>query len=314
RNLLPTPTQAGSSWLRARCQLVLVLPGKGRDVISLPEERAGLGSPGFCWRCPRQEFPELCQASIPVSYLLHLPGVLLRSWAEPRARPAQSFLVLCHQPGQQGFPHGVPGRAGVPTWAQSHPPFPGKRAEQSLLVLFPLSQGVTHQQWYLFNDFLIEPVDKCEAVQFDMSWKVPAILYYARRNLNSKYNLVIKNPIEASVLLAEASLARKQRKCHATFIPLMLNEMPQAGDLVGLDAEFVTLNEEEAELRSDGTKSTIKPSQMSVARITCVRGQGPNEGVPFIDDYISTQEQVWGPTWVHTALQATRRDMGLLCR
>ncbi|XP_006035284.1 PAN2-PAN3 deadenylation complex catalytic subunit PAN2 isoform X1 [Alligator sinensis] len=153
-------------------------------------------------------------------------------------------------------------------------------------------EGVTHQQWYLFNDFLIEPVDKWEAVQFDMSWKVPAVLYYARRNLNAKYNLTIKNPIEASVLLAEASLARKQRKCHATFIPLMLSEMPQAGDLVGLDAEFVTLNEEEAELRSDGTKSTIKPSQMSVARITCVRGQGPNEGVPFIDDYISTQEQV----------------------
>ncbi|XP_053311614.1 PAN2-PAN3 deadenylation complex catalytic subunit PAN2 [Spea bombifrons] len=153
-------------------------------------------------------------------------------------------------------------------------------------------EGVTHQQWYLFNDFLIEPVDKCEAAQFDMSWKVPTILFYAKRNLNSKYNLTIKNPIEASVLLAEASLARKQRKCHATFIPLLLNEMPQAGELVGLDAEFVTLNQEEAELRSDGTKSTIKPSQMSVARITCVRGQGPNEGVPFIDDYISTQEQV----------------------
>ncbi|KAH0505527.1 PAB-dependent poly(A)-specific ribonuclease subunit PAN2 [Microtus ochrogaster] len=152
-------------------------------------------------------------------------------------------------------------------------------------------EGVTHQQWYLFNDFLIEPIDKYEAVQFDMNWKVPAILYYVKRNLNSRYNLNIKNPIEASVLLAEASLARKQRKTHTTFIPLMLNEMPQVGDLVGLDAEFVTLNEEEAELRSDGTKSTIKPSQMSVARITCVRGQGPNEGIPFIDDYISTQEQ-----------------------
>ncbi|KAG8452456.1 hypothetical protein GDO86_004299 [Hymenochirus boettgeri] len=153
-------------------------------------------------------------------------------------------------------------------------------------------EGVTHQQWYLFNDFLIEPVDKYEAVQFDMTWKVPAILFYTKRNLNSKFNLTIKNPIEASVLLAEASLARKQRKCHATFIPLQLNEMPQTAELVGLDAEFVTLNQEEAELRSDGTKSTIKPSQMSVARITCVRGQGPHEGVPFIDDYISTQEQV----------------------
>uniref|UniRef100_A0AAY4CWK0 PAN2-PAN3 deadenylation complex catalytic subunit PAN2 n=1 Tax=Denticeps clupeoides TaxID=299321 RepID=A0AAY4CWK0_9TELE len=153
-------------------------------------------------------------------------------------------------------------------------------------------EGVTHQQWYLFNDFLIEPIDKTESVQFDVSWKVPAILYYAKRNYHLKYDLRIKNPIEASVLLAEASLARKQRKSHATFIPLTVSEMPQAGDLVGLDAEFVTLNQEEAELRSDGTKSTIKPSQMSVARITCVRGQGPNEGVPFIDDYISTQEQV----------------------
>ncbi|XP_044068567.1 PAN2-PAN3 deadenylation complex catalytic subunit PAN2 isoform X2 [Siniperca chuatsi] len=153
-------------------------------------------------------------------------------------------------------------------------------------------EGVTHQQWYLFNDFLIEPIDKTEAAQFDVSWKVPAILYYAKRNYHTKYDLRIKNPIDASVLLTEASLARKQRKSHATFIPLMVSEMPQAGDLVGLDAEFVTLNQEEAELRSDGTKSTIKPSQMSVARITCVRGQGPNEGVPFIDDYISTQEQV----------------------
>uniref|UniRef100_A0A3Q3FLL4 PAN2-PAN3 deadenylation complex catalytic subunit PAN2 n=1 Tax=Labrus bergylta TaxID=56723 RepID=A0A3Q3FLL4_9LABR len=140
-------------------------------------------------------------------------------------------------------------------------------------------EGVTHQQWYLFNDFLIEPIDKTEVAQFDMSWKVPAILYYSKRNYHAKYDLRIKNPIDASVLLTEASLARKQRKSHATFIPLMVSEMPQAGDLVGLDAEFVTLNQEEAELRSDGTKSTIKPSQMSV-------------GVPFIDDYISTQEQV----------------------
>uniref|UniRef100_A0A8C7FUN3 Poly(A) specific ribonuclease subunit PAN2 n=1 Tax=Oncorhynchus kisutch TaxID=8019 RepID=A0A8C7FUN3_ONCKI len=162
----------------------------------------------------------------------------------------------------------------------------------NLFLLILRCKGVTHQQWYLFNDFPIEPIDKAEAAQFDVNWKLPAILYYAKRNYHSKYDLRIKNPIEASVLLTEASLARKQRKSHATFIPLIVSEMPQAGDLVGLDAEFVTLNQEEAELRSDGTKSTIKPSQMSMARITCVRGQGPNEGVPLIDDYISTQEQV----------------------
>ncbi|KAK7884406.1 hypothetical protein WMY93_027529 [Mugilogobius chulae] len=117
------------------------------------------------------------------------------------------------------------------------------RSHQSGRDLSPEEGGCDASAWYLFNDFLIEPIDKTEAVQFDVSWKVPGILYYAKRNYHTKYDLRIKNPIDASVLLTEASLARKQRKSHATFIPLMVSEMPQAGDLVGLDAEFVTLNQ-----------------------------------------------------------------------
>lgn len=154
-------------------------------------------------------------------------------------------------------------------------------------------EGVTHTQWYLFNDFSIESINKNEAIDFNMDWKVPCILYYMVDKINNKYDLTIKNPNEVSILQPRASLAEQSYITpHMTFTPLGPDEVITKGYLVGLDAEFVSLNKEEAEIRSDGTRSTIKPSQMSVARITCVRGQGALAMIPFIDDYISTQEQV----------------------
>ncbi len=46
------------------------------------------------------------------------------------------------------------------------------------------------------------------------------------------------------------------------------------------------------EFRSDGTKNILRPSRMSLARVSVLRGIGPLEALPFIDDYINTSESV----------------------
>uniref|UniRef100_A0A0A9WV61 PAN2-PAN3 deadenylation complex catalytic subunit PAN2 n=1 Tax=Lygus hesperus TaxID=30085 RepID=A0A0A9WV61_LYGHE len=139
-------------------------------------------------------------------------------------------------------------------------------------------------QWYIFNDFSITPVPAQEAVWFSIDWKIPCVLYWRQRG--SETTSVLKGlQISSDVLI-------NVPKC-ANIIPLTPDEIPKKGDIVAMDAEFVTLNQEESELRSDGKLATVKPSHMSVARISCVRGQGHLEGMAFIDDYISTQEQVF---------------------
>lgn len=65
-----------------------------------------------------------------------------------------------------------------------------------------------------------------------------------------------------------------------------------SGYLCAIDAEFVSLAEEVAEIRSDGTKHVMRPTHLSLARVSVVRGDGARQGVPFIDDYIAAVELV----------------------
>lgn len=156
-----------------------------------------------------------------------------------------------------------------------------------------MEEATNEKQWYLFNDFSVSHITAEESISFFPDWKLPCLLFYSKLENDQVLVDTPLNPITADVFKEDKSLAQKSEVLQRiSFLPLAADEMPGRGDLVAMDAEFVTLNQEEAELRSDGKSTTVRPSQMSVARVTVVRGQGSMEGLPFIDDYIATQDQV----------------------
>ncbi|CAO3691385.1 unnamed protein product [Rhizopus stolonifer] len=147
--------------------------------------------------------------------------------------------------------------------------------------------------WYLFNDFLVHKIRPEEVLSFKGTWKTPAVIQYKRVNLEKLLDLsVLPSETDHSLLFKDLSIASEPNPDprHEVLLP---EEMPKKGTLVAIDAEFVALQQEETEIRSDGTKSLIRPSTLTLARVSVLRGDdGPKEALPFIDDYISTTEPV----------------------
>ncbi|KAI8642360.1 ubiquitin carboxyl-terminal hydrolase-domain-containing protein, partial [Parasitella parasitica] len=147
--------------------------------------------------------------------------------------------------------------------------------------------------WYLFNDFLVRKIRTEEVFSYKGSWKTPAVLQYTRVDLDSLLDLdVLSSQVDYSLLFEDLTVAQEPN-AHPRHEVLTRDEMPKPGTLVAIDAEFVALQQEETEIRSDGTKSLIRPSTLTLARVSVLRGNnGPKEQVPFIDDYIATSEPV----------------------
>lgn len=129
-------------------------------------------------------------------------------------------------------------------------------------------------------------------LSFKGTWKTPCVLQYRRVDSDEILDFSsLPSEVDYSLLFEDRSIAKNppENPLHRVLSPA---EMPRKGTLVAIDAEFVALNQEETEIRSDGTKSLIRPSTLMLARVSVIRGEGPNEGVPFIDDYISSTEKV----------------------
>ncbi|GAA5855893.1 hypothetical protein JCM8547_000402 [Rhodosporidiobolus lusitaniae] len=147
--------------------------------------------------------------------------------------------------------------------------------------------------WHLFNDFLVKPVSEEEVLSFPGTWKIPAVLFYERVDANDILDLS-SLPLQGdpSILCEDITVSKNRDRNLIKHQPFKLDELPRRGTLVSIDAEFVSLQQEEAEFHSDGTKKVLRPSRMTLARVSVLRGEGPETGIPFIDDHIHTSEPV----------------------
>lgn len=146
-------------------------------------------------------------------------------------------------------------------------------------------------KWLLMNDFLVKEVNAEEALGYPGPWKLPSVLTYELVTDSGMTRQKDLSKVDTTLLYREYSLTKALHTNHG-FRMLSENETMGRGTLVAIDAEFVALQQEEIEIRSDGTKHTIQPSRLALARVSVLRGEGPNSGSPFIDDYIVTTKPI----------------------
>ncbi|KAF2203610.1 PAB-dependent poly(A)-specific ribonuclease subunit PAN2 [Delitschia confertaspora ATCC 74209] len=146
-------------------------------------------------------------------------------------------------------------------------------------------------KWHLFNDFLVRPIPKEEALRFDPSWKLPSVLTYQVKAARHQIDDSWKDHLDTQILYRWWSSnpeppADKFKLLDST------TEVPRPGYPVAIDAEFIRLQAEEIEMKADGTRETIRPDRKGLARVSVCRGAGEHAGLPFIDDYIAVAETV----------------------
>lgn len=146
-----------------------------------------------------------------------------------------------------------------------------------------------------------------EALRFDPGWKLPSVLTYQIKNARHRIDDTWKDNLDTTLLYRKWSLQQDEDSLQFRTLAFPA-EKPLPGTPVGIDAEFVALQQEELEIKADGSRSIVRPSRLGLARVSVLRGgeelpeseseEDTSEDditasyVPFIDDYIHIQEPI----------------------
>ncbi|KAI1827344.1 PAB-dependent poly(A)-specific ribonuclease subunit PAN2 [Xylaria intraflava] len=169
----------------------------------------------------------------------------------------------------------------------------GQRQQSHLVAMANVAHSAQTapdaSQWYLFNDFHVKPIPMKEALTFNTSWKTPSVITYQVKSANNQLDSSWKENLNCQLLYNNFEPSPTNR----TYRTLDYQEEPVGPDtIVAIDTEFVKISQPEVEMHSDGNSKIIRPTVHALARTSIIRGSGMDEGVPFIDDYITIKEKV----------------------
>ncbi|TGZ84439.1 hypothetical protein EX30DRAFT_356743 [Ascodesmis nigricans] len=154
------------------------------------------------------------------------------------------------------------------------------------------TEGGDAQNWHIFNDFLVRRISKEEAFDFTPKWKLPSVVCYQLKSDRCHIDNSWREKLDTYILYSDFPYLGYPKR-EPTVMPLdSQTETPKKGMKIALDAEFVSMRKEVIEVTADGGRNLIRPSRLGLARVSVLRGEGENEGAPFLDDYIATKEPV----------------------
>ncbi|KAK5167002.1 poly(A)-specific ribonuclease [Saxophila tyrrhenica] len=145
--------------------------------------------------------------------------------------------------------------------------------------------------WHLFNDFMVRPVSAQEALYFDARWKLPSVISYQAKGVSHHLDESWKDRIDTSVLYRSSTQPALTPSYQFRAIS-PLESLPNQNTHCAIDAEFVRLLREEIEMNADGKRAITRPARSGLARVSVLRGDGHEQELAFIDDYIAINEPV----------------------
>lgn len=151
--------------------------------------------------------------------------------------------------------------------------------------------GPRPPSWHLFNDFMVRMVPAQEALHFDPRWKLPSVITYQASRTIGHLDQSWKTQIDSTVLYR--SVSQPASSPQYRFRPLeSIEQLSGKQAHYAIDAEFVRLLREEIDMDANGKRAITRPARSGLARVSVLRGDGPDEELPFVDDYIAIDEPV----------------------